>query len=101
MANITATISVDGWANLYNILKAAGYEGNPTVRVLIVINEGAVATYLHFTSDGSAAPSTAADGIAVSSAGSGTSFTAQNANLAGAWINTASATDITFVALGV
>lgn len=102
MANLTDVISVDGWANIYTILKAAGYDGTPVAKKLTIINEGAVATYLHFTSNGATAPSTAADGVGdISSGGSGTSYTEEDVNLGGAWINTAAAADITFRVQGL
>lgn len=100
MKNFTTQDEVDGWVNVWSQLRSLGYTGNPIVKSVTVANTSATAAYLHFTSDGATQPSTAADGLLISSAGPGMSFTQYDCDLATTWLNTAGVVNINFSVVG-
>ena len=81
----------NAWKNLWVQALADGYDGNPIVKSLTVINFNATVAYLHFHDDGATAPTTAADGIPLSSdtlTAPSSSFTQEDVDLATTWVHT-------------
>lgn len=100
MTDYTTKLSINGWENLYTELKADGYTGGLKPKSLTIVNNSGTALYVHFTDDGSASPATAANGLLVSTAGAGVSFTAESPDLATTWLNTGGALDVYIAVIG-
>ena len=99
-ASITTKVSVNGWLNLGTQARTDGYTGSSILKEGTVLNLNATVAYLHITADGSANPSTAANGLPIgttSSTAPSSFFTLpRGTDINCVWINTSGAQDIKY-----
>lgn len=81
----------NAWKNLWTQAVADGWDGSPSVKSLTVVNFNATVAYLHRHSSGSTAPTTAADGLPISSdtaVAPSSAITLDKVDLATTWVHT-------------
>ena len=105
MGNITEKISISGWVNVDDALIAAvpTYQPAGKARSVTFLNNNAAAATLHFTDSGTQ-PANATDGLPIGTTAASapsSSFTAENVDLNGIWINTGAAQDIIIAVIGL
>ncbi len=104
MGNLTEKVSVNGWVNVDDALIAAVPTYQPgKVRSVTFLNNNAAAATLHFTDSGTQ-PANATDGLPIGTTAASapaSSFTTENVDLAGIWINTGAAQDIIIAVIGL
>ena len=96
--NITKPITVNGFTNLYAVLKTAGYNGAARLETGATLfnDDGAIITYIHFNDSSATPPSTGTDGIPFGAASSSSpSFTLPaKTDLSTVWLYAASSVSI-------
>ena len=101
---MTRTVSVNGWAYALTALQAAvpGYQGGRAKSATFVGNNAAI-TYLHIN-ESATQPVTFTDGLPLSTVAAsapGPSYTAENVDMAGIWLYTPSAQNVTICVINV
>jgi hypothetical protein len=90
---VTETFTLNNaWKNLWTQAVADGYVGSPVVKSLTVVNFNSTVAYLHFHTSGSTNPTTAADGLPLSSdvaVAPSAAFSQEDVDLSTTWIHTA------------
>ncbi len=93
----------NAWKNLWTQAVADGYVGNPVVDSLTVVNFNSTVAYLHFHTSGSTNPTTAADGLPLSSdtaTAPSAAFSVENIDLSTVWVHTAGNQSIKYAVIG-
>jgi hypothetical protein len=101
---VTETVAFsNGWKNLWVQAVADGYTGNPVCKSMTVVNFNSTVAYLHFHTSGSTNPTTAADGLPLSSdtaTAPSSAFSAEGIDLSTVWIHTAGSINIKYCVIG-
>jgi hypothetical protein len=101
---VTETVAfANGWKNMYTQALADGYTGSQICKSFTVLNFNATVAYVHFHTSGSTSPTTAADGLPLSSAAGtapGAAYTAEGVDLATVWVHTAGTQNIKYAVIG-
>lgn len=93
----------NGWINLGTQAKADGYQGSPIAKSVTVVNFNATVAYLHLTDNGATNPTTAADGLPLSSdvaVAPSAAFSAGNVDINTIWIHSAGTQNIKYAVIG-
>lgn len=93
----------NAWKNMWTQALADGYDGNPVVKNLTVLNFNTTVAYLHFHDSGSTNPTTAADGLPLSSdttVAPSSAFTQEDVDLSTVWVHTAGNQTIKYSIIG-
>lgn len=97
---LSATFTLNNaWKNLWTQAESDGWDGGPQVKRLTIVNFNTTAAYVHRHTSGSTNPTTAANGLPLSSdttVAPSSTITYENVDLATTWIHTAGNQSISY-----
>jgi len=103
-SQVTETVSINGFKNLWTQAQADGYTGTPIIREGTVLNFNSTVAYLHLHTTGATNPTTGADGLPIgtdSATAPAAGFTLpEGTDITTVWIFTSGAQNIKYAIIG-
>ena len=93
----------NAWKNIGTQAVADGYVGNPVVKSVTILNFNATVAYVHAHTSGSSNPTTAADGLPISSdttVAPSSAITLEDVDIHTVWVHTAGNQTIKYQVIG-
>ena len=93
----------NAWKNIGTQAVADGYVGNPVVKSVTILNFNSTVAYVHLHPSGSTNPTTAADGLPISSdtaVAPSSAITFEDVDINTLWVHTAGTQNIKYAVVG-